>query len=466
MTKIRQDYIKRINRVLDHIEHNLDADLSLDALADIAAYSAFHFHRVFSTLVGENLNQYVNRKRIERISAILLSGTDKAIKELAYTYGFNSESSFSRAFKKFYGVSPTDFKSKGKKVLRKIGIEAFSPEKYICSVEEIQKWMEMNAQMVATNLDEIKLGGIMQIGDFAKTGDMYQRLMSWGHENDLINMAAFKAITIYHDNPHLTESAKVRFSACITVNKAFKAEGEIRPLSISAGIYAVGRFEINAEEFPKAWQSVSTWVLENEYEFRDGDYFEIYHNDHTTHPEQKFIIDICIPLERTQNLKLETLSEPKLPSIKEAKSNGEPQLAYHDLINFMKELRAFFAKEYDTTFKLGNIYKGSSDYSYFSLKTEELKKQKLKFVIILNHQRPSFSICLSGQNKSIRKKYWRMFKGSDWQRYPLVESIDDSLFIMDHMLVEHPDFNDRTNLIDEIEFESLKFINELNAILE
>ncbi|MEM6344708.1 MAG: AraC family transcriptional regulator [Bacteroidota bacterium] len=466
MTEIRQEYIKRITGVLDHIEANLDVDLSLEALAQIACYSSFHFHRVFATITGENVNQYVNRKRIERIAAILLSGTDQPIKELAYAYGFNSESSFSRAFKKFYGLSPTAFSSEGKKVLRKIGIAPFGPEKYICSVNEIQKWMKMNAQIVASKLAEIKLAGIMQIGAFDKTADMYQRLMRWGHEKEILDMAAFKAITIYHDNPHVTESAKVRFSACVTINHDFKAEGEIRPLSIAAGIYALGRFEIKAEEFPRAWQSMSVWVIEQGYEFRDGDYFEIYHNDHTAHPEQKFIIDICIPLEKTPNLKLDTLSELKLPPIAEAKPNNKQQLGYHDLIDFMKDLRAFFAKEYDTTFKLGSIYKGSPDYSCLSLTTEELKKQKLKFVLILDHHKLSFSICLSGQNKSVRKKYWQMFQGSDWHKYPLVETIDERLYIMDNVLVEDPNFNDRTKLIDQIECEALKFINELRGVLE
>ncbi|MEL6562503.1 MAG: AraC family transcriptional regulator, partial [Bacteroidota bacterium] len=54
------EYVKRINSVLDFIEKNLEADLSLEALSKVAIYSPFHFHRVFTTIVGENLNQYVN----------------------------------------------------------------------------------------------------------------------------------------------------------------------------------------------------------------------------------------------------------------------------------------------------------------------------------------------------------------------------------------------------------------------
>lgn len=142
------------------------------------------------------------------------------------------------------------------------------------------------------------------------------------------------------------------------------------------------------------------------------------------------------------------------------------QLDYHELIKYMKELSVFFIKKYDTYFKAGNVYQGNPDFSYFSLTTAELKKQKLKFVIILNHKLLSFSICLSGQNKSIRKKYWKMFKDNDWNTYHLATSIDDSLSIVDHTILEKPDFDNRRKLTTQIETESFKFIKEMNAILE
>ena len=139
---------------------------------------------------------------------------------------------------------------------------------------------------------------------------------------------------------------------------------------------------------------------------------------------------------------------------------------YSQLIGFMRELRKFFHKQYGTQFKLGKIYQGDPNYSYFSLTTEELKKVKLKLVIILNHKLMQVEICLSGQNKEVRKNYWKFFKGSDWDKYHLAESIDKSLSIIDHTIIKKPDFNDKKNLIKEIEKESFIFINELLIVLE
>lgn len=465
MSEIRQEYIKRINSVLDFVENNLDGDLSLEQLSQKAHYSPYHFHRIFSLIVDEKLNEYINRKRIERIASILLMEYAIPIKTLAYTYGFNSESSFSRAFKKYYGITPTKFKTEGKTILSKIGIEVFTTQKYICSIDNIKKWIEMNAQITLKELEEIKLAGIMHIGEFDKMSQMFQRLLEWGQKNDVLSTSNFKAITIYHDNPNVTQISKVRCSACVTINRNIKDEGEIRSLAIQKGNYAVGNFVIDAEEFPKAWKSMSVWVIENGYEFRDGDYFEVYLNDNKTHPEQKFIVDICIPIEKHKKNSNTSINENLSIDKKQTRQVAE-EIGYHELINHMKEIRAFFAKEYDTEFKLGAIYKGNKDFSYFSLTTEELKKQKLKFVIILNHKKVCFSICLSGQNKSIRKKYWQLFKASDWNTYHLVESIEDSLSIIEATIVEKPTFENTNTLIAQIELESLKFIKEIRTILE
>lgn len=466
MSETRREYLKRINTVLDFIENNLDTKLSLEYLSKKAHYSVYHFHRVFLAVVNERLNEYINRKRIERIASILLVKPNASLKDLAYKYGFNSDNSFSRAFKKYYGISPTEFKFQGKELLSKIGIEPFSTEKYICFIDIIKQWTKMNAQITIKELPELKLASISHIGNFEKVGGKFQKLMEWGVQKRVLDIPNFKAITIYHDNPNVTQTSKVRLRAGVTIAKNINTDGEINQYNLKKGIYAVGSFEIKAEEISKAWKSITIWVIENGYEFRDGDYFEMYHNDYKTHPEQKFIIDICIPLQKTENIKLGEVKNVNLSKQEIQNEKRENKLDYHQLISYMKELRLFFQKEYDITFKLGKVYQGNPNFSYFSLTTDELKKQKLKFVIILNHKELCFSICLSGQNKSIRKKYWKIFKGSNWNKYHLATSIDDSLSIIDQVIVKNPDFNNKISLTKLIEKESLLFISNIKEILE
>ncbi|MCK5076904.1 MAG: helix-turn-helix transcriptional regulator, partial [Calditrichia bacterium] len=56
--QLRSEYIASINRVIDYIEKNLDKNLTLDTLSDVANFSRFHFHRIFSAIVGETINQF------------------------------------------------------------------------------------------------------------------------------------------------------------------------------------------------------------------------------------------------------------------------------------------------------------------------------------------------------------------------------------------------------------------------
>lgn len=133
--------------------------------------------------------------------------------------------------------------------------------------------------------------------------------------------------------------------------------------------------------------------------------------------------------------------------------------------DYIKELRSFFNKEYKTEFTLSKINQSSKDYSYFSLTLVDLKKLKLKFVIILDRKENCVTICLSGQNKSIRKKYWNLIIQSGWDKYHIAKSIDNSLMIVDHTIVKKPNFENSKELTRQIEKEAFIFMDEMSSIL-
>ena len=103
------DYLARVNRAIDHIMRNLANPLPLEEVAKIACFSPFHFHRIFRTLVGETLHDFVKRVRLER-ALYLISHRDRpALTDVALACGFGSSSDFSRSFRKHFGVSPRTF---------------------------------------------------------------------------------------------------------------------------------------------------------------------------------------------------------------------------------------------------------------------------------------------------------------------------------------------------------------------
>jgi len=103
------DYVGRVNRALDHIVRHLDEPVRLEDVAAVAHFSPFHFHRVFRSLMGETLQQFVKRVRLERALYLMSHRPGASLTEVAHACGFSSSSDFTRNFKQRYGVPPSAF---------------------------------------------------------------------------------------------------------------------------------------------------------------------------------------------------------------------------------------------------------------------------------------------------------------------------------------------------------------------
>lgn len=103
------DYIERTNAAIDFIVGNLDRDLTLDEVANVACFSSFHFHRIFRSMLGETLRQFIKRQRLERAMYLMSHAPKRSLTTIAFACGFSSSSDFSRSFKAHYGTAPSIF---------------------------------------------------------------------------------------------------------------------------------------------------------------------------------------------------------------------------------------------------------------------------------------------------------------------------------------------------------------------
>lgn len=300
--QLRKEYIGRINKAIDFIESNISENLNLDEVAEIANFSKFHFHRIFGAMVGETLNAYIKRIRMQR-SASLLVGTAYSIAEICDMLGFNSQAAFARAFKDYYEISASEF--------RRIGLEEYSKisktdsninqlqltyANYISNVKNIQK-NRLIMKVEVKNLDDMHVAYCSHVGSFSEIGNAFGRLIKWAGPRGILNDPNVKTIGLYHDDPSVTEQSKLRSSACIIVSKDTKVDGEVGKKTIIGGKYAMARFELGPTEFQQAWNQVmGEWLPSSGYVCDDKLPFEMYHGDLEEHPEGKFIVDICVPI--------------------------------------------------------------------------------------------------------------------------------------------------------------------------
>ncbi len=301
--QIQINYIDRINKVFHFIDENLDSDLSLNIVSKIAYFSPFHFHRIFKAATGETLNGYVTRRRVEKAASILIHKRHISITELSLQNGFKENSSFTRAFKKFYGVSPTEFRKQNRNKVSKIsqlesknGQEHSSFEQYICNITNLKKWIEMNAKIKIKDMPKMEAAYITCIGP-QNLGSAFEKLMKWAIPNGLLQNQEAKVATIYHDSFKITEPHKVRMSACVLLSEPIETYGEIGLTRIQEGRFIVGSFKIGVHEFEKSWTGLFLWMNENGYKKADREPFEIYHNNFNEHPEKICFVDFYIPIE-------------------------------------------------------------------------------------------------------------------------------------------------------------------------
>ena len=306
-SNVENEYVRRINLVLDYIENNIEKQFTLDELASVACFSKYHFNRIFRTAMRESPFQFITRIRIEKVATFLLMNPNEPISDIAFKYGFGDSSVFSRYFKNRFGISASQYRQE-KNPNSNIGQINSNimqiPEKetsYFCSFPDNNNWrtdVEIRQAVEVRELPEMTVAYMRYIGHYQGDSKLFEglwnKMFAWAGPRQLIGGPNFNSLIIYHDDPNITAGDKLRTDICITVPADTKVDGEVGKAKIEKGQYAIGRFEVDETEFPKAWNAMyGEWLPTSGYQPDDKPCFEMY-------PEElkngKFIIDICIPV--------------------------------------------------------------------------------------------------------------------------------------------------------------------------
>lgn len=114
------EWVNNLNEAIQYIEYNLTEKLDAEAIANHVYSSSFHFQRVFSLLTGMTLGEYIRNRRLSLAGSELMKNDSKVI-DVAFKYGYETSESFSKAFLRFHGVTPSSAKKEG------VVLKSFAP---------------------------------------------------------------------------------------------------------------------------------------------------------------------------------------------------------------------------------------------------------------------------------------------------------------------------------------------------
>ena len=276
------EYQKRINIIVDYINSHLAEEMNLAVLAEISNLSPFHFHRITRAFLNEPIGAYITRLRLEK-GAEQLRFTALPIQEIAYNVGYELPSSFSKAFRIWFNVSPIEFRN----------------NKKIKIMEQKKTNHDLNLkgpkiiQMPERTAIYARLTGDYRNLDY---GEAWKKLWEQVKEQKLFS-AGIEHIGLSHDDPHVTDANKLRYDACLVIHKPAKPVGEIGVKNIEGGKFACFLYQGTYKHLDEVYDYIYyKWLIESGTELRNAPCFEKYISNPNQVEESKLKTEIYIPI--------------------------------------------------------------------------------------------------------------------------------------------------------------------------
>lgn len=285
------EYIERIQKTIDFIEENLKNPITLDKLAEQAFISKYYYHRLFTVLVGKAPMEYVRNRRLVS-AARQLAETEKSVLEIAIEHNFESQEVFTRAFNRFFEISPGKYRKINDKIklngrISLLGLKENKEEELI-KPKIIYK-------------EEIKIAGYRFCTTFKENVEKSTIAKFWNEKmNDIMTM---KNRVNPYENIGICEGEDVNeclhHTACVQVSSFDGLDDDIVKETIPASKYIVFSHKGKAEKIAETYYYIyKKWLPYAGYELsKKGRDMQIYdvrkYEEHGEFSE----MDIYLPIE-------------------------------------------------------------------------------------------------------------------------------------------------------------------------
>jgi AraC family transcriptional regulator len=288
------DYKRRLLRVLVHIQQHLDEPLALEEMAAIACFSPFHFHRIFRGMVGESVKEHVRRLRLERAASQLKLGR-QPVTQIALDAGYRSHEAFTRAFRGWFGASPSEFRALRRRRSPVVPSRLhYHRDGSIVQFRALRGGASMKVEI--RKMKPLRVAFMRHVGPYNKVGATWDKLLPiLGKEGLLGGSPMF--IGLCHDDPEVTPPARLRYDACVTVDQEFAGENDVGIQTIAGGEYAITTHQGPYEKIGESYAALlGQWLPRSRRELAGAPCFEVYLNTPDSTAPEDLLTDLYAPL--------------------------------------------------------------------------------------------------------------------------------------------------------------------------
>ncbi|UVW33809.1 AraC family transcriptional regulator [SAR92 clade bacterium H455] len=285
--KLVSPYDERVSRVCEYINQNLNETLTLEVMSNVAAFSKYHFHRVFTAYTGMSVTKFIQLARLKRASFRLAFEKEQRIIEIALEAGFDSPEAFSRAFKRTFDQSPSEFRA-----------EPQWPQWHTRFDFHIQPHGVKKMKVDIVEFETTKVALIEHLGSPEKVLETAGKFIQWRKETGLSPVKTSKTFGIPYSDPKTTSPEKFRWDVCGSIESDVPENRYgVKTGEIPGGRCAVIRHKGSHNNLDNSIYYVyREWLPENNEEIRDYPCFFHYINFIHEVDECELITDIYVPL--------------------------------------------------------------------------------------------------------------------------------------------------------------------------
>ena len=277
---------KIANDVMNYVYKYIDTNINIDDLCIELNVSKFHLHRIFKDEFGKNIYESIKSIRLQKASNLLITNKYSTITDISQMTGYSSQTSFLRAFKQRFEMTPKDWKNGGYKEYSNKIVEK------ITNQNDNYSGFDITPSIV--KMPEIKGYYIRHQGYDRSIKKTWQKLQTWIYTNDI---KEYKQIALHHDNPIITPLEECQYIAIVSLENDELDDVTLPSLIIPKGIYA--KFSLSGKygDVIKLIQWVyHYWLIDSGYETTTNPSYTIYHKNHFLSDDEEFVLDYYLPI--------------------------------------------------------------------------------------------------------------------------------------------------------------------------